>query len=152
MLMTSATRGEGKTTTLVNTAIVFSQLGIRVLVIDADLRRPRCHMLLKMENTAGLADLLAGQIDVENAIRPTSAENLFLSVPGHSAQSGGATSSKRMHELLQQFREQFEFVFIDSSPVMAVRMRFFSRPWSMARCSWSIAERRNRSSGKPGTA
>jgi succinoglycan biosynthesis transport protein ExoP len=121
MLMTSATRGEGKTTTLVNTAIVFSQLGIRVLVIDGDLRRPRCHMLLKMENTAGLADLLAGQIDMEEAIRPTSAENLFFisagAVPPNPAELLG---SKKMHELLQQFREQFEFIFIDSSPVMAV--------------------------------
>ena len=121
MLMTSATRGEGKTTTLVNTAIVFSQLGIRVLVIDADLRRPRCHMLLKMENTAGLADLLAGQIGMEEAIRPTQAENLFLisagTIPPNPAELLG---SRKMHELLQQLREQFEFIFIDSSPVMAV--------------------------------
>ena len=121
MLMTSATRGEGKTTTLVNTAIVFSQLGIRVLVIDADLRRPRCHMLLKMENTAGLADVLAGQIGMEEAIRPTQAENLFLisagTIPPNPAELLG---SRKMHELLQQLREQFEFIFIDSSPVMAV--------------------------------
>src|SRR5207253_2930874 len=65
ILVTSAARGEGKSTTLVNTAIVFAQLGIRVLIIDADLRRPRCHMLLRMENSAGLSDLLAGQTDVE---------------------------------------------------------------------------------------
>ena len=58
MLVTSATRGEGKTTTLVNTAILFAQLGSPVLIIDADLRRPHCHRLLKMENCAGLADLL----------------------------------------------------------------------------------------------
>jgi succinoglycan biosynthesis transport protein ExoP len=121
MLMTSATRGEGKTTTLVNTAIVFAQLGIRVLVIDADLRRPRCHALLKMENSAGLADLLTGQIDMEEVIRTTPAENLFLisagAVPPNPAELLG---SRKMHELLQQLREQFEFIFIDSSPVMAV--------------------------------
>ena len=121
MLMTSATRGEGKTTTLVNTAILFAQLGIPVLVIDADLRRPRCHMLLKMENSAGLSDLLTGQIDIDGAIRSTPAENLFLisggAVPPNPAELLG---SKRMHELLQQLRTRFEFILIDSSPVMAV--------------------------------
>ena len=121
MLMTSATRGEGKTTTLVNTAIVFSQLGIRVLVIDGDLRRPRCHALLKMENTVGFADLLAGQIDVETAIRPTQRRESFSisagTIPPNPAELLG---SRRMHELLQELHEQFEFIFIDSSPVMAV--------------------------------
>ena len=121
MLMTSATRGEGKTTTLVNTAILFAQLGSPVLVIDADLRRPRCHTLLKMENSAGLADLLTGQIDLDEAIRSTPAENLFLisagAVPPNPAELLG---SKRMHELLQQLRTRFEFILIDSSPVMAV--------------------------------
>jgi len=121
MLMTSATRSEGKTTTLVNTAVLFAQLGIPVLVIDADLRRPRCHRLLKMENSAGLVDLLTGQIDVEEAIRTTPAENLFLisagAVPPNPAE---LLSSRRMHEVLQQLRERFEFIFVDSSPVMAV--------------------------------
>ena len=121
MLMTSATRGEGKTTTLVNTAILFAQLGVPVLVIDADLRRPRCHTLLKMENSAGLADLLTGQINLDEAIRSTPAENLFLisagGVPPNPAELLG---SKRMHELLQQLRTRFEFILIDSSPVMAV--------------------------------
>ena len=121
MLMTSATRGEGKTTTLVNTAILFAQLGIPVLVIDADLRRPRCHMLLKMKNSAGLADLLTGHIDIDGAIRSAPVENLFLisggAVPPNPAELLG---SKRMHELLKQLRTRFEFILIDSSPVMAV--------------------------------
>ncbi len=121
MLVTSAGRGDGKTTTLVNTAIVFAQLGIRVLIVDADLRRPHCHMLLRAENKAGLSDLLAGQLDLEAAIRPTPAENLFLisagAVPPNPAELLG---SQKMHELLEELRQQFEFVFIDSSPVLAV--------------------------------
>ena len=124
MLVTSAGRGDGKTTTLVNTAIVFSQLGIRVLVIDADLRRPNCHMLLRTENKAGLSDILAGQLDVDEAIRTTPADNLFLitagALPPNPAELLG---SKRMHELLEELRHRFEFIFIDSSPVLAVVYR-----------------------------
>ncbi len=121
VLITSATRGEGKTATAVNTAIVFAQMGIRVLIVDADLRRPHCHKLLELENGVGLAELLAGQIDLERAIRPTATPNVFLI-------SGGATppdpaellGSKKMHETLNTLRKGYEFIFIDSSPVMAV--------------------------------
>jgi len=121
MLMTSAARAEGKTTTLVNTAIVFSQMGTRVLIIDADLRRPRCHSLLKMEKGVGLVEVLAGQVDWPEAIKPTAAENLFLmssgTLPPNPAE---LLISSKMHELLQGLREQYQFIFIDSSPVMAV--------------------------------
>jgi capsular exopolysaccharide synthesis family protein len=121
MLLTSAARGEGKTTTLVNTAIVFAQMGIRVLIIDGDLRRPNAHRLLRMENGAGLADTLAGQIEWQDAIKPTTVANLFLmssgTLPPNPAELLG---SEKMHEMLQQMREQYEFIFVDSSPVMAV--------------------------------
>jgi capsular exopolysaccharide synthesis family protein len=121
ILMTSATRAEGKTTTLINTAIVFAQMGVRVLVIDGDLRRPRCHRLLKLENTAGLAEILAGQIGPKQAIHPTATENLFFissgATPPNPAELLG---SKRMHEILNELRDEYEFILIDSSPVMAV--------------------------------
>ena len=126
MLLTSAARGEGKTTTIINTAIVFAQLGIRVLIIDGDLRRPNCHKLLKMENGAGLADVLAGQVEWPDAIKPTAAENLFLmssgTLPPNPAELLGST---KMHEILQQLREQYQFIFVDSSPVMAVSDAIF---------------------------
>jgi capsular exopolysaccharide synthesis family protein len=121
ILMTSATRGEGKTTTVINTAIVFAQMGVRVLVIDADLRRPRCHHLLKVENTVGLAEILAGQIDLTQAIRPTAAANLFFISSGASPPNPAELlGSNRMHEILDELRNDYEFIFIDSSPVMAV--------------------------------
>lgn len=126
MLVTSAARGDGKTTTLVNTAILFARLGIRVLIVDADLRRPRCHMLLRTENKAGLSELLAGQLDLDAAITSTQAENLFLisagALPPNPAELLG---SKKMHELLEQLRERFEFVFIDSTPLLALSEAVF---------------------------
>jgi capsular exopolysaccharide synthesis family protein len=121
VLVTSALRGEGKTTTLVNTAVVFAQLGLPVLIIDSDLRRPNCHRLLKMDNSEGLSELLAGQIDVDGAIRPTSVEKLsFISAGALPPNPAELLGSERMHELLQQLRQRFEFIFIDSSPLLAV--------------------------------
>lgn len=121
MLLTSASRAEGKSTTTINTAIVFAQMGVRVLVIDADLRRPTCHKILKMDNQVGLADVLAGQMECQDAIRTTAAPNLFLMSSGTSPPNPAELlGSKKMQETLQQLREQYEFIFIDSSPVMAV--------------------------------
>jgi polysaccharide biosynthesis transport protein len=121
VLITSSGRGEGKTTTLVNTAVMFAQMGIRVLIIDADLRSPTCHVLLRMENNAGLAEILTGQIGWQNAIKSAPTQNLFLissgSLPPNPAELLG---SRNMHDLLQQLREHYEFIFVDSSPVMAV--------------------------------
>jgi len=121
LLITSAARGDGKSTTVVNTAIVFAQLGIRVVVVDADLRRPRCHMLLKTENNKGVSDILAGQLSLDQAIKTTSTENLFLitagTVPPNPAELLG---SQKMHDLLMRLSKEFEFVFVDSSPVLAV--------------------------------
>ena len=121
MLLTSAASGEGKTTTLVNTAMVFAQMGVRVLIIDGDLRRPNCHRLLRMENGAGLAETLAGQMEWHEAIKPTTVANLFLMSSGAPPPNPAELlGSKKMHEILQQMREQYEFIFLDSSPVMAV--------------------------------
>jgi capsular exopolysaccharide synthesis family protein len=121
ILLTSATRGEGKSTTLVNTAIVFAQMGARVLIIDADLRRPRCHRLLDVESGAGLTEVLAGHVAPEQAVHPTPAENLFVITSGASApNSAELLGSKKMADTLSRLLEQFDYVFIDSSPVLAV--------------------------------
>jgi capsular exopolysaccharide synthesis family protein len=121
ILITSAARAEGKTTTLVNTAIVFSQMGTRVLVVDADLRRPRCHSVLGVDRGVGLVEILAGQVPPAVAIQQTKASNLFLlssgALPPNPAE---LLISNKMHELLEELRKQYEFIFIDSSPIMAV--------------------------------
>ena len=61
LLFTSAMHGEGKTVTTVNTAIVLAQMGARVLLIDADLRRSRCHELLGVQRRQGMTDILTGR-------------------------------------------------------------------------------------------
>jgi capsular exopolysaccharide synthesis family protein len=121
MLVTSAARAEGKTTTLVNTAIVYSQMGARVLIVDADLRRPHCHSLLKMEKGVGLVEVLAGQLSWRDAVQSTAAENLFLLSAGELPPNPAELLiSTKMREVLEDLRAEYDYIFIDSSPIMAV--------------------------------
>lgn len=122
ILFASAASNEGKTTTTVNTSIVFAQMGFRVLVLDADLRRPSCHRLLGMSNGIGLTELLTGRMDLENMVtRSTPTENLFFissgTIPPNPAELLG---SRRMHEILVGLQKRFDCVLIDSSPLMPV--------------------------------
>ena len=121
LVLTSATRDEGKTTTLINTAIAFAQMDVRVLVIDADLRRPRCHKVLKMENGVGLTEVLTGGMPWQTVIKATPVDNLFLMTSGSTAPNPAElVGSRKMRQTLDQLREHYQFIFIDSSPVMAV--------------------------------
>ena len=91
ILFASGCREEGKTTTTINTAIVFAQMEAKVLVIDADLRRSSCHKRLWLERAAGLTELLTGQRTLEEVIKPTLTDNLFLyNRRGHSPRPGKA--------------------------------------------------------------
>jgi polysaccharide biosynthesis transport protein len=121
ILFTSSIFGEGKTVTVVNTAIVFAQMGGRVLVIDADLRRPNCHRALGMRNGFGLTEILTGQREPIEVIRPTATNHLFLlsagSPPPNPAELVG---SQKMQETMTSLREQYDYILIDSPPVMQV--------------------------------
>jgi polysaccharide biosynthesis transport protein len=120
-LFTSALAREGKTVTAVNTAVMFAQLGSRVLLIDADLRRPRCHQFFSLENRTGLTEILAGGGNPEDFIRPTSLQHLFLlgsgSTPPNPTELLG---SRKMRETLRLLEESFDYIVIDSPPVMPV--------------------------------
>ena len=72
LLFTSSTPGEGKTTTAINTAIMFARMGSCVLVVDADLRQPSCLKALRVESERGLADYLANLAPLDQLIQPTS--------------------------------------------------------------------------------
>jgi capsular exopolysaccharide synthesis family protein len=119
LLFTSGMHGEGKTVTAINTAAVLAQMGVRVLVIDADLRCSACHTVLGIENKAGLAEVLAGRWDPSDVIRPTVSEHLFVlssgSVPHNPAELVG---SKQMRTILVSLQEQYDYILIDSPPVM----------------------------------
>src|SRR5260370_28972156 len=82
ILITSSSNSEGKTVSAITTGVVFAHTGARVLIIDADLRRPRCHKVLGIENRLGLTEVLAGTRKVDELIRDTGIEGLWLLTAG----------------------------------------------------------------------
>lgn len=121
LLFASGTPGEGKTVTVLNTAIVLAQMGARVLVIDADLRNANCHKLLGTRNRLGLTEILTGQRNLHELIQPTLTQHLFFlssgSIPPDPAELLG---SRKMQEILTALQEQYDYILIDSPPVMPV--------------------------------
>jgi capsular exopolysaccharide synthesis family protein len=121
LLFTSAVRGEGKTVSAINTAIMLSQLGRHVLLIDADLRRSRCHSLLSNTQGIGLTHVLTSSHDVSGAIRATDIDHLyFLSAGTTPPNPTELLASTRMREVLRALEERFEYIVIDAPPVLPV--------------------------------
>ncbi|HEX2928409.1 MAG TPA: polysaccharide biosynthesis tyrosine autokinase, partial [Candidatus Binatia bacterium] len=121
ILFTSSMSGEGKTISVANTAIMFAHLGYNCLVIDADLRRPSCHRALRVANDRGLTDFLTGHETLQPVIQPTSVGNLSILNCGSSAPNPTELiASQKMRQALNDLRERYDFIFIDSPPVMPV--------------------------------
>ncbi len=120
--VTSAQPLEGKTTTACNLAMVLAFGGSRVLLMDADLRRPGVHKALKMNNTVGLSHLLVGQARVREAIQRTSDPNFCVMTAGRMPPNPSELlSSERMRQLIANLSEgPFDWVVIDTPPVLAV--------------------------------
>jgi succinoglycan biosynthesis transport protein ExoP len=120
LLVTSPTAHEGKTTVLLNLALAFVDSGRRVLVIDADLRRPAMHRALGVPNEGGLADMLKkGEAWPEGFHRVVAGLECLPS--GIKPENPGSLlSSRHMTKLLEQAHERADLVLIDSPPVLAV--------------------------------
>jgi len=119
---TSAQPLEGKTTTACNLAMVLAFGGSRVLLIDADMRRPGVHKALKISNTVGLSHLLVGQARVREAIQRTSDPNFCVMTAGRTPPNPSELlSSERMKQLIANLKQgPFDWVVIDTPPVLAV--------------------------------
>lgn len=123
LLITSSVPSEGKTTTAVNTAISLTQTGARVLIIDADMRRPRLHSIFNLSNSNGLSALLsreASETEIEAAIQQDPLSNVYVltagPVPPNPAELVG---SEQMLRLISLVTPKFAHVVIDSPPVAA---------------------------------
>ena len=120
-LVTSALPSEGKTSTAVNSAVVLALSGRRVVLVDADLRKPRCHRHLGADNQEGLAGVLSGLSSLDSALQGTEIENLdFLGSGNVPSNPSELLSLPEMTETLQQLRREYDYIIIDSPPVMAV--------------------------------
>lgn len=121
IMVTSSQSGEGKSTTISNLAVTYAQEGKKVLLIDADLRKPSLHRIFSQLNHQGLSTLLAGQSSVEEAIQETSISQLSLLPSGPlSANPSELFNSLAMRELLEQMKEQYDVILMDTPAVLTV--------------------------------
>jgi len=121
VLFTSAVSGEGKTVTAINTAVAFASLLDRVLLIDADLRRGRCHEIMNCDPSPGLTEVLTGISAVEDAIQTTKVKGLCLLGAGAiSPNPSELLGSRKMSEVLALVGSMYEYILIDSAPVLPV--------------------------------
>jgi succinoglycan biosynthesis transport protein ExoP len=122
IMVTSALPQEGKTTTSINTAVVLAQKGVRVLLIDADLRRPSIHKTLGMGPRSGLSNVLTGSTSLEQAITRTAIlPNLFVLPAGTPPPNPAELlASSNMKDVLAQLREQYDHIVLDTPPSLSV--------------------------------
>ena len=121
MMVTSSLPYEGKSTILGNLAIILSQTGMRVLLLDGDLRRPSMHKLYGHSKSPGLTELLAGDNDINTLIHNTEVPGLdFISAGTTPPNPAELLGSDKMKNMLQQFRERYDVILIDAPPVLAV--------------------------------
>lgn len=120
IVFTSAISEEGKTTVCINMAITFAQTGSKVLVIDADMRKPRVHRLMKIPSSPGLSDRLGGLTE-QDCIYATNRPNVYAmpagTIPPNPAE---LLASSGMQSLLSELNQSFDYIFIDTPPVDVV--------------------------------
>jgi len=118
--ITSASPGDGKSTTVANLAIAFAQQNLRVLVIDCDLRRGSLHRIFNVPRTPGFTNAVAGGGDLEAVVRATAVPNLSIVTTGvQPPNPGELLGSHRVHDLLIQAQSQFDLILLDTPPVLA---------------------------------
>ena len=120
IVVSSPLMEEGKSTTAINMAIAFSQLGCKVLLIDADLRRPSVHKKLKIQNTDGLSSVLVGLCPLEKAVESINANLDVLTSGPLPPTPSELLGSENMSVLLQALEQQYDYVFIDTPPINIV--------------------------------
>lgn len=119
--LTSCTPNEGKSTTIANLAVVLTQAGKSVLLIDCDMRNSTVHKNFNLSNKVGLSSCISMGIALSDAVQKTSIEGLYALtggvIPPNPSELLG---SEQMKNVLQRAKEQYDYVLIDTPPVMPV--------------------------------
>ena len=122
-VLTSAIPGEGKTTTAINLAISFAQTEKKVVLIDADLRKPKLHKYFDTDNKVGLSNVLAGMVGEKNKdyIKKTNIENLDIIGSGHIPPNPmELLSSDNVGKFVEGLKTEYDYVIFDTPPVNIV--------------------------------
>ncbi|MDQ0974600.1 capsular exopolysaccharide synthesis family protein [Neobacillus niacini] len=121
IMVTSSGPAEGKSTTAANLAVVFSQLGKKVLLVDADLRKPTVHRAFGVNNLFGFTTVLTKQATLASSVLDTEEKDLYIltsgPIPPNPAELLG---SKSMEQFIEEASEQFDYVIFDTPPLLAV--------------------------------
>ncbi|NOQ22714.1 MAG: polysaccharide biosynthesis tyrosine autokinase [Candidatus Aegiribacteria sp.] len=121
ILVTSAGPGEGKSTTAGNLAVAIAQAGLRVLIVDTDLRRPVMHKMFGFKQEPGFSETVTGMIPLEEAVNSTGIENLSVLTSGHMPHNPsellGSGKFRNLHALL---KKNYDMIIFDSPPIAVV--------------------------------
>ncbi|MFD1064416.1 CpsD/CapB family tyrosine-protein kinase [Oceanobacillus locisalsi] len=121
MLITSAGPAEGKSMTTANLAVVYAQQGKKVLLVDADLRKPTMHYTFRLDNLRGLSNILIGETNIEDTVEKSDIQNLDViscgPIPPNPSELLG---SRRMQAFVESAKQQYDLVIFDMPPVLAV--------------------------------
>ena len=122
MVITSTARDEGKTTTAINTAISFTKSDAKVVVIDADMRKPVLHKIFKLDNSTGLSTYLSGNMEFsEDLLKTTEIPHLSVITSGPTSPNPiELLSSYRLGELIRNLCQNYDFILIDTPPVLGI--------------------------------
>lgn len=121
IMVASAISGEGKTTTVSNLAVAYAQEGKKVLLIDADFRKPSLHKVFMISNQLGLTSVLSNQTSIQDVVKETFVENLDVitsgPIPPNPSEMLG---SLKMRTVLEQIKERYDVILFDTPPLLAV--------------------------------
>jgi succinoglycan biosynthesis transport protein ExoP len=121
LLVTSASEGEGKTSLASQLAASLARAGHRTLLVDGDLRKPALHRLFELPLDPGLSELLRGELGVADVVQPTQASRLWVIPAGvWDAHATQGLAQEHTRAIFQELREQYEYIVVDSCPVLPV--------------------------------
>ncbi len=121
IMFTSSAMSEGKSTVSANVAVTWAQAGKKVLLVDADLRRPTVHATFRKLNLDGVTTVLTGKTKPDEVVEDTFVDNLSVITSGPIPPNPSELlNSKRMGQLLDWTREKFDIIVLDAPPVLAV--------------------------------
>lgn len=121
IMVTSSGPGEGKSTSAANLAVVFAQLGKKVLLVDADLRKPTAHRTFGINNLFGFTTVLTKQATLIKTVHETEEKDLYILTSGPIPPNPAELlSSKSMEQFIEEAKELFDYVIFDTPPLLAV--------------------------------